>query len=67
MSRLAGDIAGLVEEELRAFNVERVYATDRTVNAASIVEAARLLPMMASHRVVDGAARGEAAQAEAEG
>jgi DNA polymerase-3 subunit delta len=52
MSRLAADIAGLVEEELRAFNVERVYATDRTVTPASIVEAARLLPMMASHRVV---------------
>ena len=31
MSRLAADIAGLVDEELRAFNVERVYATDRTV------------------------------------
>jgi DNA polymerase-3 subunit delta len=52
MSRLAGEIAGLVDEELRAFNVERVYATDRTVTPASIVEAARLLPMMASHRVV---------------
>ena len=52
MSRLAADIAGLVDEDLRAFNAERVYATDRTVNAASIVEAARLLPMMASHRVV---------------
>ena len=28
MSRLAADIAALVEEELRAFNVERVYAAD---------------------------------------
>jgi DNA polymerase III subunit delta len=52
MSRLAADIAGLVDEELRAFNVERVYATDRGVTAASIVQAAQLLPMMASHRVV---------------
>jgi DNA polymerase III subunit delta len=52
MSRLAADLSGLVEEELRAFNVERVYASDRTVTASSVVEAARLLPMMASHRVV---------------
>lgn len=52
MSRLAADMSGLVEEELRAFNVERVYASDRSVSAASIVEAARLLPMMASHRIV---------------
>ena len=52
MSRLAADLSSLVEDDLRAFNVERVYATDRGVTAASIVEAARLLPMMASHRVV---------------
>jgi DNA polymerase-3 subunit delta len=52
MSRLAADLAGLVEEELRVFNVERLYASDRTVTAASIAEAARLLPMMADRRVV---------------
>ena len=52
MSRLAADLSNLVEEELRAFNVERVYASDRSVTAAAIVEAARILPMMASHRVV---------------
>jgi DNA polymerase-3 subunit delta len=52
MSRLAADLSGLVEEDLRAFNVERVYASDRGVTAGSIVEAARLLPMMATHRVV---------------
>ena len=52
MSRLAADLSSLVEEELRAFNVERVYASDRSITAAAIVEAARILPMMASHRVV---------------
>jgi DNA polymerase-3 subunit delta len=52
MARLAGDIAAVVEDELRAFNVERLYATDRSVTPASIVEAARLLPMMSDRRVV---------------
>lgn len=52
MSRLAGDFAALVDDELRAFNVERIYASGRTGDAAAIVEAARLLPMMADWRVV---------------
>jgi len=52
MSRLTSDLSAIVDDELRAFNVERVYATDRGVTAASIVESARMLPMMASHRVV---------------
>ena len=52
MSRLAADLAGLVEDDLRLFNVERVYASDRGVSAATIVESARMLPMIASHRVV---------------
>jgi len=52
ISKLAGDVASLVDDELRAFNVERVYATDRGVTAATIVESARMLPMMSSHRVV---------------
>ena len=47
MSRLAADLSGLVEDELRAFNVERIYATDKTSSAATIAEAARQLPMMA--------------------
>jgi hypothetical protein len=41
MSKLAGEFAGLVEDELRAFNVERTYATDRGVTAATIAESAR--------------------------
>lgn len=42
----------LVEEELRAFNVERLYGTDRTTSAEAIVEAARVLPMLGDRRVV---------------
>jgi DNA polymerase-3 subunit delta len=52
MSRLAADMTGVVEDELRAFNVERLYAGDKAVTAASIVESARMLPMMADRRVV---------------
>jgi DNA polymerase-3 subunit delta len=52
MSRLAADLSSIVEDELRAFNVERMYATDRTSNPAAIAEAARQLPMMSTRRVV---------------
>ncbi len=40
MSHLAAELSGLVEDELRAFNVERIYATDKSSTAAAIVEAA---------------------------
>jgi DNA polymerase III subunit delta len=52
MSRLAADIGGVVEDELRAFNMERIYAGEKGASAASIVEAARQLPMMGDRRVV---------------
>jgi DNA polymerase-3 subunit delta len=52
MARLAADIAGVVEDELRAFNMERIYAGEKGVNAAAIVESARQLPMMGDRRVV---------------
>ena len=52
MTRLAADIAGVVEDELRAFNMERIYAGEKGTTAASIVEAARQLPMMGDRRVV---------------
>jgi DNA polymerase III subunit delta len=52
MSRLAGEINGLVDDELRAFNSERFYAGERGVTPASIVESARILPMMTDRRVV---------------
>jgi hypothetical protein len=50
--RLADELSGLVEEEIRAFNVERLYATDKSVSGGAIVEAARHLPMMSNRRVV---------------
>jgi len=52
LSRLASDITAVVEDELRAFNVDRLYAGDKGVSAASIVESAKLLPMMSDRRVV---------------
>lgn len=52
MSNLAADLTSLVEDELRAFNVDRLYAGEKGTTPASIVEAARLLPMMGERRVV---------------
>ncbi len=52
MLRLAADLAALVEDELRAFNLERLYASDTGVTSAGIVEAARTLPMLGDRRVV---------------
>jgi DNA polymerase III subunit delta len=51
-SALAQLASELVEEELRAFNVERLYGTDKSTTAEAIVEAARLLPMLGDRRVV---------------
>ncbi len=57
-SVLAADFADLVEEGLRAFNVERIHAGDMTTGdrlaegVASVVAATRTLPMMAPRRVV---------------
>jgi len=75
MSKLAGEINALVEDELRAFNAERFYAGEKGVTPSAVVEAARILPMMADRRVVTlvraermlkPRRRGKAAQAEAE-
>ena len=52
MSRLAADVSAIVEDELRAFNLERLYATDRSVSPAVIVESARTFPMLGDRRVV---------------
>ncbi len=52
MTRLAADISGLVEDELRAFNLERVYFGEKSVSAVSIVESARTLPMLGDRRVI---------------
>jgi DNA polymerase III subunit delta len=51
-SALAVAVGDMIEEDLRAFNVERLYATDKAVTPASVVEGARTLPMLASRRVV---------------
>src|SRR6185369_3732747 len=51
-SALALAFGEMVEEGLRAFNVERLYATDRVVTALQVTEAARTLPMMVLRRVV---------------
>jgi DNA polymerase-3 subunit delta len=52
MSRLVGDLSSLVEDELRVFNIERLYAGEKGVSPAAIAEAARMLPMMADRRVI---------------
>lgn len=49
-SELAGEFLGLVEEGLRAFNVDRLYGGETT--AATVVDAANTLPMMVPRRVV---------------
>src|SRR4249919_2562203 len=57
-SALAAEFADLVDEGLRAFNVERIHAGAWTTGdqlidgVGSIVAAARTLPMMAPRRVV---------------
>jgi DNA polymerase-3 subunit delta len=52
MSQLTAALSGLVEDELRAFNLERLYANDKGVSPFSVVQAARTLPMMGDLRVV---------------
>ena len=52
MGRLAADMSALIEDELRAFNLERMYATDKAVTPAGIVESARTFPMLGDRRVV---------------
>jgi DNA polymerase III subunit delta len=57
-SALAGEFAELVEEGLRAFNVERIHAGEMTTGdrlaggVASLLAAARTLPMMSPWRVI---------------
>ncbi|PWT82209.1 MAG: DNA polymerase III subunit delta [Blastocatellia bacterium] len=57
-SALASEFADLVDEDLQAFNVERVHAGEMTTGdrlaagVASVIGAARTLPMMSPWRVV---------------
>lgn len=75
MSRLAADVMSIVEDELRAFNVERLYAGEKGTSPVAIVEAARMAPMMGERRVVavlraekllKPKRRGKAAEADAD-
>src|SRR3954470_9668168 len=52
MARLTAEVSGVIEDELRAFNLERMYATDKGVTPAAIVESARTFPMLGDRRVV---------------
>jgi DNA polymerase III subunit delta len=52
MSQLTAELSTLVEDELRAFNLERIYAGEKGASPASIVESSRTLPMMGDRRVI---------------
>ena len=52
MSRLANELSTLVEDELRAFNLERLYAGEKGASPDDIVESARTLPMLGDRRVI---------------
>jgi DNA polymerase III subunit delta len=52
LSELAADLSGLVPEELRAFNVDRLYASDKTTKPELIVASARTFSMLGDRRVV---------------
>ena len=49
-SAVASDFAEMVEEDLRPFNVERLYGGETRVDA--LIDAASTLPMMAPRRVI---------------
>jgi DNA polymerase III subunit delta len=49
-SAVAADFAEMVEEDLRPFNVERLYGGETRVDA--LIDAASTLPMMATRRVI---------------
>lgn len=47
---VAAEFAEMIEEDLRAFNVERVYGGETKVD--ELIDLARMLPMMAPRRVI---------------
>lgn len=49
-SALAGEFTSSIEEDLRAFNVDRFYGGE--ASAAAIVDSARTLPLMSPRRMV---------------
>lgn len=52
MAELTAAISSVVEDELRAFNLERLYANEKAVTPAAITQAARTLPMLGDRRIV---------------
>ncbi len=52
MAALATLLADSVEEELRAFNVQRFYGSDAGATLAAVLDAAGTLPLLAPRRVV---------------
>lgn len=52
MAELTAAISNVVEDDLRAFNLERLYANEKSVTPVAIVQAARTLPMLGERRVV---------------
>ncbi len=52
MTRMTNELSSVVEDELRAFNLERLYAGEKAGSPQAIVQAARTLPMMGDRRVV---------------
>jgi DNA polymerase-3 subunit delta len=47
---VAAEFAEMIEEDLRAFNVERIYGGETKVD--EVIDLARMLPMMAPRRVI---------------
>jgi DNA polymerase III delta subunit len=52
MSALAAELSESVDEEFRAFNVQRFYGSDSGVRLAAVLDAASTLPLLAARRVV---------------
>lgn len=52
MSELASAIADSVDEEFRAFNVQRFYGGDSGTRMAAVLDAASTLPLLSPRRVV---------------
>jgi DNA polymerase III delta subunit len=52
MSAIAGALAGSVDEDFRAFNVQRFYGSDPGTTLAAVLDAASTLPLLSPRRVV---------------
>jgi DNA polymerase III subunit delta len=49
---LAGAFSAAIEEDVRAFNVERVYGAETQTTIAGVLDSARTLPWLASRRII---------------